>query len=72
MLFLNKKFLLPVGISDHTLGIEVPMAAAALGAVFIEKHFTLDRKMVGPDHQASITPLELKKMVTAIRNIEKL
>ena len=71
MLFLNKKFLLPVGISDHTLGIEVPIAAAALGAVFIEKHFTLDRKMVGPDHQASITPLELKKMVTAIRNIEK-
>ena len=71
MLYLNKKFRLPVGISDHTLGIEVPIAAAALGAVFIEKHFTLDRKMVGPDHQASITPLELKKMVTAIRNIEK-
>tara|TARA_Y100000591_G_scaffold330333_1_gene361112 strand:+ start:2109 stop:3119 length:1011 start_codon:yes stop_codon:yes gene_type:complete len=71
MIFLNKKFRLPVGISDHTLGIEVPIAAAALGAVFIEKHFTLDRKMVGPDHQASITPLELKKMVTAIRNIEK-
>ena len=71
MLFLNKKFLLPVGISDHTLGIEVPIAAAALGAVFIEKHFTLDKKIVGPDHQASITPLELKKMVTAIRNIEK-
>tara|TARA_A100001015_G_scaffold187003_1_gene208261 strand:- start:1788 stop:2792 length:1005 start_codon:yes stop_codon:yes gene_type:complete len=71
MLYLNKKFRLPVGISDHTLGIEVPIAAAALGAVFIEKHFTLDRKMVGPDHQASITPSELKKMVTAIRNIEK-
>ena len=71
MLYLEKKFKLPVGLSDHTLGIEVPIAAAALGACFIEKHFTLDRKMIGPDHQASITPSELKKMVISIRNIEK-
>lgn len=60
-----------VGYSDHTLGIEVPIAAVALGAVLIEKHFTLDRNMVGPDHIASLTPDELKQMVTSIRNIEK-
>jgi len=71
MLYLKNKFKLPVGLSDHTLGIEVPIAAAALGACFIEKHFTLDRNMIGPDHQASITPSELKKMVISIRNIEK-
>jgi N-acetylneuraminate synthase/N,N'-diacetyllegionaminate synthase len=59
-----------VGYSDHTLGIEVPIAAVALGAVLIEKHFTLDRNMVGPDHLASLTPEELKQMVTLIRNIE--
>ena len=59
-----------VGYSDHTLGIEVPIAAVALGAVLIEKHFTLDRNMVGPDHLASLTPNELKQMVTSIRNIE--
>jgi N-acetylneuraminate synthase len=59
-----------VGYSDHTLGIEVPIAAVALGAVLIEKHFTLDRNMVGPDHLASLTPDELKQMVTSIRNIE--
>jgi len=59
-----------VGYSDHTLGIEVPIAAVALGAVLIEKHFTLDRNMVGPDHLASLTPDELKQMVTCIRNIE--
>jgi N-acetylneuraminate synthase/N,N'-diacetyllegionaminate synthase len=59
-----------VGYSDHTLGIEVPIAAVALGAVLIEKHFTLDRNMVGPDHLASLTPEELKQMVTCIRNIE--
>jgi N,N'-diacetyllegionaminate synthase len=59
-----------VGYSDHTLGIEVPIAAVALGAVLIEKHFTLDRSMVGPDHLASLTPEELKQMVTSIRNIE--
>jgi N-acetylneuraminate synthase/N,N'-diacetyllegionaminate synthase len=59
-----------VGYSDHTLGIEVPIAAVALGAVLIEKHFTLDRNMVGPDHLASLTPEELKQMVISIRNIE--
>jgi len=60
-----------VGYSDHTLGIEVPIAAVALGAVLIEKHFTLDRNMVGPDHLASLTPEELKQMIVSIRNIEK-
>lgn len=62
---------LPVGYSDHTVGIEVPIAAVALGATVIEKHFTLDRTMEGPDHRASLEPDELKTMVTAIRNIEK-
>lgn len=61
---------LPVGFSDHTLGIEVPIAAAALGAVVIEKHFTLGRAMEGPDHRASLEPQELKAMVSAIRNVE--
>lgn len=60
-----------VGYSDHTLGIEVPMAAVALGACVIEKHFTLDRTLPGPDHAASLVPNELKAMVSAIRNIEK-
>jgi N,N'-diacetyllegionaminate synthase len=60
-----------VGYSDHTLGIEVPIAAAALGAKIIEKHFTLDRGMAGPDHGASLEPGELKRMVSAIRNIEE-
>ena len=60
-----------VGYSDHTMGIEVPIAAVAMGAEIIEKHFTLDRTMEGPDHQASLEPLELKQMVTSIRNIEK-
>lgn len=60
-----------VGYSDHTLGIEVPIAAVALGAKVIEKHFTLDRNLPGPDHRASLEPDELKAMVTAIRNIEK-
>ena len=59
-----------VGYSDHTVGIEVPIAAVALGAEIIEKHFTLDRKMDGPDHRASLEPDELKEMVQAIRNIE--
>lgn len=60
-----------VGYSDHTLGIEVPIAAVALGARVIEKHFTLDRNAPGPDHRASLEPSELKMMVTSIRNIEK-
>ena len=60
-----------VGYSDHTLGIEVPIAAVAVGATIIEKHFTLDRTLPGPDHAASLEPNELKDMVNAIRNIEK-
>ncbi|MBE5859791.1 MAG: N-acetylneuraminate synthase [Butyrivibrio sp.] len=60
-----------VGYSDHTRGIEVPIAAAALGATVIEKHFTLSREMEGPDHKASLEPDELREMVTAVRNIEK-
>lgn len=59
-----------VGYSDHTLGIEVPVAAAALGAVIIEKHFTLDKDMEGPDHKASLEPEELAAMIKAVRNIE--
>lgn len=59
-----------VGYSDHTLGIEIPIAAVALGARVIEKHFTLDRNMEGPDHKASLEPNELKQMITSIRNIE--
>ncbi|MBQ9032170.1 MAG: N-acetylneuraminate synthase [Parasporobacterium sp.] len=62
---------LEVGYSDHTKGIEVPVAAVALGAMIIEKHFTLDRNMEGPDHKASLEPDELKQMVQSIRNIEK-
>jgi len=63
-------FKLPVGYSDHTLGIEVPVAAVAMGAKIIEKHFTLDKKLPGPDHKTSLEPSELKEMVKAIRNIE--
>ena len=63
-------FKLPVGYSDHTLGIEVPVAAVAMGAKIIEKHFTLDKKFSGPDHKASLEPSELREMVKAIRNIE--
>lgn len=59
-----------IGYSDHTLGIEVPIAAVAMGAMVIEKHFTLDKEMEGPDHRASLNPGELKKMVSSIRNIE--
>ena len=60
-----------VGYSDHTVGIEVPVAAVAMGAQIIEKHFTLDKNMEGPDHRASLDPAELRAMVSAIRNIEK-
>lgn len=59
-----------IGYSDHTLGIEIPIAAVAMGATVIEKHFTLDKSMDGPDHKASLEPNELKAMVSAIRNIE--
>jgi N,N'-diacetyllegionaminate synthase len=71
MLHIEKELGTEVGYSDHTLGIEVPIAAVALGATLIEKHFTLDRGLPGPDHRASLEPEELKAMVVAIRNIEK-
>ena len=71
MLTLKEKFSVRVGYSDHTKGIEVPIAAAAMGAEIIEKHFTLDHNMEGPDHKASLEPDELKAMVEGIRNIEK-
>ena len=67
---LRREFGVEVGYSDHTKGIEVPIAAVALGATVIEKHFTLDRTLPGPDHKASLEPDELKAMVSAIRNIE--
>ncbi|MBM6843001.1 N-acetylneuraminate synthase [Phocaeicola plebeius] len=60
-----------VGYSDHTMGIEIPIAAVAMGAEIIEKHFTLDQEMDGPDHKASLNPIQLKDMIAAIRNIEK-
>lgn len=71
MLEIGEKFGVQIGYSDHTKGIEVPIAAVALGATVIEKHFTLDKNMEGPDHKASIEPEELKVMVCAIRNIEQ-
>lgn len=67
---LEKELHLPVGYSDHTQGIEIPIAAAAMNACVIEKHFTLDRSMEGPDHKASLEPGELKAMVQAVRNVE--
>jgi N,N'-diacetyllegionaminate synthase len=70
MLTIQQAFKVNIGYSDHTLGIEVPIAAVALGAKVIEKHFTLDRNMPGPDHKASLEPVELIAMVSAIRNIE--
>lgn len=70
MLHIGSTFHTTIGYSDHTLGIEVPIAAVALGAKIIEKHYTLDRSMPGPDHAASLEPSELKAMVGAIRNIE--
>ena len=71
MLTIKEKLGVNTGYSDHTLGIEVPIAAVALGAKVIEKHFTLDRGLKGPDHKASLEPNELKDMVNGIRNIEK-
>lgn len=70
MVSLSAAFGTAVGYSDHTEGIEIPIAAVALGATLIEKHFTLDRSMPGPDHRASIEPTQLRTMVSAIRNIE--
>lgn len=70
MLTIRGAFGVKVGYSDHTPGIEVPIAAVALGATVIEKHFTLDKTMPGPDHKASLEPSELQSMVKAIRNIE--
>lgn len=70
MVTIGKTFDIAYGYSDHTLGIEVDIAAVALGASCIEKHFTLDCTMEGPDHKASLEPKELKEMVNAIRNIE--
>ena len=71
MLTIRDTFGVQVGYSDHTLGVEVAIAAVALGATVIEKHFTLDRNLPGPDHKASLEPEELKAMVNSIRNIEK-
>ena len=68
---LKNAFKCEVGYSDHTIGVEVATAAVALGAKVIEKHFTLDKKMPGPDHLASTEPEEFKKMVKAIRNVEQ-
>ena len=70
MLSIKKEFNINIGYSDHTLGIEVDIAAVAMGACVIEKHFTLDCTMEGPDHKASLEPIELKAMVQGIRNIE--
>ena len=71
MVSIGNKFGVNYGYSDHTLGIEVDIAAVAMGASCIEKHFTLDRNMKGPDHKASLEPDQLKSMVISIRNIEK-
>jgi N-acetylneuraminate synthase len=70
MLTLKAAFALPVGYSDHTPGIEISIAAVAMGAEIIEKHFTLDRSLPGPDHAASLEPSELRQLVTAIRHVE--
>ena len=71
MITIKKAFDVKIGFSDHTPGIEIPIAAVALGAEIIEKHFTLDRNMKGPDHKASLEPNEFAAMVKAIRNVEK-
>lgn len=70
MLTIQRKFGVAVGYSDHTRGVEIALAAVALGASIIEKHFTLDRNLPGPDHKASLEPDELRQMVTSIRHIE--
>lgn len=70
MLTIKEAFKVSVGYSDHTLGIEIPVAAVALGAEVIEKHFTLDKNLPGPDHKASLDPYELKEMIRCIRNVE--
>jgi N,N'-diacetyllegionaminate synthase len=70
MLTIKREFQINVGYSDHTMGTEVAIAAVGIGASVIEKHFTLDREMQGPDHAASLEPDELKSMVLSIRNIE--
>jgi N,N'-diacetyllegionaminate synthase len=70
MLTLKNEFQTAVGYSDHTLGIEAAVAAVAMGAMVVEKHFTLDKNMEGPDHKASLNPGELHRMVQSIRNIE--
>jgi len=67
---MKEHFNLEVGYSDHTMGIEIPIAAVAMGATIIEKHFTMDRNMKGPDHKASLEPDELKAMVAAVRHLE--
>lgn len=67
---LQKEFDVPIGFSDHSPGIELPIAAVALGACVVEKHFTLDKNLEGPDHKASLNPIEFKAMVDAIRNVE--
>lgn len=71
MLTVGKSFGVKYGYSDHTQGLEIPIAAVALGATVIEKHFTLDKSMEGPDHKASLGPTELTEMVKNIRNVEK-
>ena len=71
MLTIKKKLKVKIGLSDHSLGIEVPLAAVALGAKIIEKHFTLNKKLQGPDHKSSLEPKELKNMVNGIRKIEQ-
>ena len=70
MITLKNKFNLDIGLSDHSLGTDVPIAAVALGAKIIEKHFTLSRSLSGPDHKASLNPTDLKNMVKSIRNIQ--
>ena len=71
MLTIGDELGVNIGYSDHTNGIEIPIAAVAMGATVIEKHFTLNKTLPGPDHAASLEPDELKKMISAIRNIEK-